>query len=44
MVAIAFIPENEITDAFKKVKEIIPENTKEFVLWFENNYNLYKLR
>jgi len=44
MVAIAFLPENEIADAFKEVKEIMPENAKEFVQWFENNYTLGKLR
>lgn len=44
MLALAFLPENEIPDAFKEVKKIMPENAKEFVQWFEDNYTLGKLR
>lgn len=42
--AIAFLPEAEIPDDFKEVKEIMPDNAKDFVKWFEENYVLGKTR
>ncbi|KAF0711165.1 Uncharacterized protein FWK35_00031288, partial [Aphis craccivora] len=40
MLSLAFFPEEEIPDAFKEIKEIMPNNASSFVQWFEDNYAL----
>lgn len=44
MLSLAFLPEEEIPDAFKEIKEIMPNNASSFVQWFEDNYALGKVR
>jgi len=44
MLSLSFLPEEEIPDAFKEIKEIMPNNASTFVQWFEDNYALGKIR
>ncbi|XP_050064228.1 uncharacterized protein LOC126553085 [Aphis gossypii] len=44
MLSLAFLPEEEIPDAFKEIKEIMPNNASSFVQWFEDNYTLGEVR
>jgi len=42
MLSLPFLPEDEISDVFKEVKEIMPGYASNFVQWFEENYALAK--
>ena len=41
--ALAFLPSNEIPEAFEALKSHLPEEAEDIVMWFENNYVLGRI-
>jgi hypothetical protein len=42
--ALAFLPDSEIPDAFNTLKNVMPDETKDLMNWFEENYVIGRVR